>query len=135
MSLFFFRLVYTVSNLNQLINPFLPNTTYLHPLKQSESPRRSHRRCSIKKAVLNNYALFTGKYLCRSLFLIKLPCSFIKKRLQHSCFPWNIAKFFHFRNTNFEEHQPSAASEAHENLEIFRSFRNVTLGRNGLISY
>ena len=42
------------------------------------------------KAVLKNFQIFTGKHLCRSLFLIK----FIKKRLQHSCSPVNIAKFF-----------------------------------------
>ena len=34
--------------------------------------RRNHRRCSIKKAVLRNYAIFTGKHLCVSRFLIKL---------------------------------------------------------------
>ena len=42
-----------------------------------------------KKAVLKNFQIFTGKHLCRSLFLIK----FIKKRLQHRCSPMNIAKF------------------------------------------
>ena len=34
--------------------------------------RRSHWRCSIKKAVLKNFAIFTGKHLCWSLFLVKL---------------------------------------------------------------
>ena len=34
--------------------------------------RSSHQRCSIKKAVLNKFAIFTGKHLCQSLFLIKL---------------------------------------------------------------
>ena len=34
--------------------------------------RSSHLRCSIKKAVLNNFAIFTGKHLCWSLYLIKL---------------------------------------------------------------
>ena len=34
--------------------------------------RSSHQRCSIKKAALNNFAIFTGKHLCRSLFLLKL---------------------------------------------------------------
>ena len=29
-------------------------------------------RCSIKKGVLRNLAKFTGKHLCKSLFLIKL---------------------------------------------------------------
>ena len=26
--------------------------------------RSSHRKCSVKKAVLKNFAIFTGKYLC-----------------------------------------------------------------------
>ena len=40
------------------------------------------------KAVLKNLAIFAGKRLCWSPFLIK----FIKKRLQHRCFPVNISK-------------------------------------------
>ena len=35
-----------------------------------------------------NLAIFTGKHLCWRFFLI----NFIKKRLQHRCFPMNIAK-------------------------------------------
>ena len=35
-----------------------------------------------------NLAIFTGKYLCWRFFLL----NFIKKRLQHRCFPVNIAK-------------------------------------------
>ena len=47
-----------------------------------------------KKAVLKNFAIFTWKQLCWSLFLIKLQaCSFIKKRLQHRCFPKFFNKF------------------------------------------
>ena len=34
--------------------------------------RSSHRRCSEKKCFLKNFALFTGKILCRILSLIKL---------------------------------------------------------------
>ena len=34
--------------------------------------RRSHQRCSTKKIVLKNFAIFIGKHLCWSLFLIKL---------------------------------------------------------------
>ena len=51
---------------------------------------RSHM--FFKIGVLRNFAIFTGKQLCWSLFLIKLQ-TFIKKRLQHRCFPVNIAKF------------------------------------------
>ena len=48
--------------------------------------------------VLKNFANFTGKHLCWSLFLIKLQaglksCNFIKKRIQGRCFPVNFAKF------------------------------------------
>ena len=32
----------------------------------------SHRRCSVKKGVLKNFAIFTGKHMCWSLFFIKL---------------------------------------------------------------
>ena len=37
---------------------------------------------------LQNLAIFTGKHLCWRFFLI----NFIKKRLQHRCFPANVAK-------------------------------------------
>ena len=37
--------------------------------------RSSHRRCSVKKGVLRNFAKFTGKHPCQSLFLIKLQAS------------------------------------------------------------
>ena len=56
-------------------------------------------RCFMKKAALKNFAIFTGK----------LPaCNFIKKRLQHRCFPLDIAKFL---ETYFEEHLLTAASD------------------------
>ena len=47
--------------------------------------RNSHRRCSIKKAVLKNIAIFIRNYLHWTLFSTEL--------FQHSCFPVNIAKF------------------------------------------
>ena len=51
---------------------------------------------SVKKGVLKNSAIFTGKHQC-CLFFNKVAdleaCNFIKKRLQHRCFPVNIAKF------------------------------------------
>ena len=34
--------------------------------------RSSHQSYSIKKVVLNNFVIFTGKQLCWSIFLIKL---------------------------------------------------------------
>ena len=50
--------------------------------------RSSHQRCSTNKAVLKNSAIFTGKHLCWFQ-----ACIFIKKRLQHRCFPVNTAEF------------------------------------------
>ena len=62
-----------------------PSTkAYLGPVKTSI--RSSQRRCSIKKGVLENFAEFTGKHLCQSLFSLK-------KRLWHRGFPVNFAKF------------------------------------------
>ena len=34
--------------------------------------RSSHRRCSTKKGVLKNFAKFTGKRLCQSLYFNKV---------------------------------------------------------------
>ena len=79
--------------------------------------RSSHRRCSIKKDVLKNFAKFTRKHLRQSLFFNKVaglsyrsqsidlqnksiewflydrPIILSKKRLWHRCFLVNFAKF------------------------------------------
>ena len=42
---------------------------------------RSHQRCSMKKVVRRNFAKFTGKHQCQSLFFNKAAgqaCNFIK---------------------------------------------------------
>ena len=48
------------------------------------------RRCSVKKDVLRNFAKFTGKRLCQSLFFNKVG---VEKRHLHRCFPVNFPKF------------------------------------------
>ena len=59
----------------------------------------------MKKAILNHFVIFTGKHLCRGLFLNKVAghqaCNIIKKRLQHRYFLANIEKFIRrlFRGT------------------------------------
>ena len=54
-------------------------------------------RRPFKIGVLKNFAIFKGKHLCWSLFLINLwifkACKFTRNRLQCRCFPVNIAKF------------------------------------------
>ena len=48
-----------------------------------KTSRISHRRCSLRKGVHRNFAKFTGKQLCQSLFSKKIcrseSCNFIKK--------------------------------------------------------
>ena len=59
--------------------------------------RRSHQRCSFRKSAFRNFAKFTVKHLCQSLFFNKAaalrPASLLKERLWHRCFPMNFAKF------------------------------------------
>ena len=59
--------------------------------------RKSHRRCSVKKVVLRNFAKITEKHLCQSLFFNKVEglrsATLLKKRLWHRCFPVNFEKF------------------------------------------
>ena len=50
------------------IKEHTPQMTFLHC---GRTVRSSHRRSSIKKAVLKNLAMFIGKHLCWGLFLIK----------------------------------------------------------------
>ena len=58
---------------------------------------RSHPEVFCEKGVLRNFAKFTGKHLCQSLFLNKVvglrPAALLKKRLWHKCFPANFAKY------------------------------------------
>ena len=49
--------------------------------------RSSHQRCSVRKGVLKNFTIFTGKHLCLR------PAALLKKRLWHRFFPVNFVKF------------------------------------------
>ena len=51
--------------------------------------RSNHSQTFYKTGVLKNFGNFSGKYLCRNLFL---------KKLQHRCFP---VKFANFLGTHF----------------------------------
>ena len=72
-------------------------------ISQFHKGNRSSHSCSVKKGLLRNFAKFTGKDLCQSLFLNKvaglrvrvffLKKSLLKKRLWHRCFLLNFAKF------------------------------------------
>ena len=51
---------------------FVPHFPVLPSSSLSSRNKTSHQRCSIGKAVLKNFATFTGRHLCRSPFLMKL---------------------------------------------------------------
>ena len=55
--------------------------------------------------------------------LAGLVCSFIKQRLQHRCFPVNIAKFL--KNAYFKEHLRAAACDEYHSSWIHKLFNNV----------
>ena len=77
----------------------------------SRQYRSTHRRCSIRKGVLRNFAKFTGKHLCQSLFLIKLQA----------------------KNTFFTEHLQATTSESKvcSVIKIFTAVKsNLVLGIN-----
>ena len=79
------------------------------PIKFRSSPSQMF----FKKGVLKNFVNFSGKHLCWSLFFNIVAgiqtCYFIKKRLQHRCFPVKFAKFL--RIVFFTEHLLVVASE------------------------
>ena len=59
--------------------------------------RSSHQRCSVKKVVLKNFAVFTGKHLCSSLFLMKMqawrPAMSLKWDTNTCVFLWKLRNF------------------------------------------
>ena len=59
--------------------------------------KSSCQRCSIKKTVLKNFAIFTGKHHVLESLFNKIPglqvYKCIRKRLRHRCFHVNISEF------------------------------------------
>ena len=72
----------------------------------------NHQRRSLVKVVLKNFANFTGKNLCWSLFLIKLefwgPATLLIKTLTQQL-SFEICKLF--KNNYFEEHLWTSSSK------------------------
>ena len=80
--------------------------------------RSSHRRCSVTKGDLRNFAKFTGKHLCQSLFFNKVAAlrsaTLLKKGLWHRCFP---VKFANILRTPFvTQHLRSAETLSKKRL-------------------
>ena len=97
--------------------------------------RSSHHRRSLTKGVLRNFAKFTWKSLCQSLFLKKVkglrPAIFLKKRLWHRCFPVNFAKFLSTPLDisgrpllMFQIRKPAGSSQMFFKLGVFKNFAN-----------
>ena len=85
---------------------------FIHGFHLSVKSSRPEVFC--KKDVLTNFAKFTGKHFCQSLFLYKVAglrpmvCIFIKKETLAQMFPVNFAKFL---RTPFYRRSLVAASE------------------------
>ena len=81
---------------------------------KNKNIRHSLRRCSVKRGVLRNFAKFTGKHLCQSLYFNKvagLPkaCNFIKIETLAQVF---FCKFCEIsKNIVFTEHIWATASK------------------------
>ena len=70
--------IYGIQFVKFLRASFLQKTSGSSFCRDKANDRSSHWRCSVRKGVLRNFAKFTGKNLCQSLFfLIKL---ILKKR-------------------------------------------------------
>ena len=72
--------------------------------------RSSQQRCSIIKRVLRNFAKFTRKHLCQSLFFNKVAdeaCNFIKKETLAQVFSCEFCEIF--ENIFFTEHLRTTA--------------------------
>ena len=73
---------------------FLTPDTHTSVCVLGDKKRSSRPKMFCKKGVFRNFAKFTGKHLCQSLFLNKVAgLSLFKKRLWHRCFLVNFAKF------------------------------------------
>ena len=61
--------------------------------------RSRHQRCSIKNAVLKNFAVFTGKDLYWNLILIRGLATLLKRGVFHTgVFPWILRNLLYSAN-------------------------------------
>ena len=85
----------------------------VHARTNCHHDRSSHRKCSLKNAVLKNFVIFTEKHLRWSLFLITLqafrPATLLKWDTITGVFLWILRNCW--KNTYFEEHLLTTASD------------------------
>ena len=85
--------------------------------------RSSHWKCSIRKAILKNFVIFTGKHLCWGLFLLKLqafrPLTVLKRDFNTDIFLWISG--------NFYEHLFWRTRSSHQSCSVRKGLlRNLT---------
>ena len=80
------------SSYREVLSVAWPNFIWSHKISE-----KYNEQVFYKKAALKNFAIFTGKNLCWSLFLNenagRKSSNIIKERLHHRSFPIEIAKF------------------------------------------
>ena len=70
--------------------------------RQKQPPEVFYKKCALK-----NFAIFTGKYLCQSIFLPQV-CNFINKEILAQVFSCELCEIS--RNTFFTGHLQTTAS-------------------------
>ena len=87
--------------------------------------RSSHRRCYVRKGVLRNFAKFTGKNQCQSLFFNK-AAGFIKRETLAQVFSCEFCEIS--KNTFFREHlRPTASKLCFRDSKITLFHRYIIL--------
>ena len=95
-----------------LLNSFLSGPPYTWWILTTWNiVRSSHQRCFVRNGAIRNFAKFTGKHLCQSLFFNKVaslsPATLLKKDFGTGVFLWILQNFLeHF----FTEHLQVTAS-------------------------
>ena len=92
--------------------PIYTNTDF------AESIRNSHQRYFVRKGALRNFAKFTGKHFCQSLFFNKVAvfCNFIKKETLAQVFSCEFCEIS--KDTSFTELLWATASRVCNNISM-----------------
>ena len=96
----------------------------LHSVDSLWNARKGHQKCSVTRGVLRNFAKFTGKHLCQSLFFNKVAGAGTTLAQVFSC------EFCGISNNTFSYRTPPvAASELCQGISI-DGFRSLFLTEN-----
>ena len=102
--------------------------------KFCKKSRSCHQKCSIKKAIINNFAKFTGKHLCWSLLLLKLKAFRSATLLKENPTLMFFCKYCEiFKNVYFEKHLQTTAF-ANSRVSVSQESLALPFKRNTLNS-